>query len=273
MPSGRISVAASRKPAAQAPAARRSGSWWGSVSPQVPSASTRLAAIGASGINLVRRSLIVTTPSRTTRDASSSAAAISLRAPWRRTSPLRRGCSARSNPFSHGGASPADRAADPARALHAGGRPGAAAHAERGEHDWNDQYPDHDDGPVQPRLPPTHEDRRWEERQRKEAVPSGPRRCRRSVHAARPLQLPDADRDPGVRPDRLRDLRRPGTLRATRRNARDLRDPVRRLGQAQPDRKAGGPDRDRAGRREETAEEEEEALGLQLARDQLQLEQ
>src|SRR5262245_34587619 len=87
MPSGRISAAASRKPPAPAPAASRPGSWCGASAAMRASASARPAIRGPSGISLVRRSLSVTTPSRTMSEASSSAAAISLEAPWRQTSP------------------------------------------------------------------------------------------------------------------------------------------------------------------------------------------
>src|SRR5262245_4317759 len=87
MPSGRTIAAASRKPAAPPPAARRSGSSEGTVSAHTPSTSARQASSGASGIDLLRRSLSVTTRGRITSAASSGATAISLRAPWRRTSP------------------------------------------------------------------------------------------------------------------------------------------------------------------------------------------
>src|SRR5512132_2445723 len=123
MPSGLISAAASRNPPALTQARSRPGTAPGSEIRQTGIATSSPASMARSGTRRVRRSLTVTTPSSATREASSTAAAISLRAPWLRSSPP-----------TDGGATPADRDAGPAGHLDPGGGAGPAALASRRDH-------------------------------------------------------------------------------------------------------------------------------------------
>src|SRR4051794_33571345 len=241
MPLGRITAATSRKPAAPAAAARRSDSPAGSVSAQTPSANARQTASGPSGMSLVRRSLTVTTPSRRTSEALSIAAAISLRAPWRPSSPLQ---------IPDGGQTPPDRDADPARALDPGGRPRAPADTQRRNDEHDEHHAIRRDRADRPGRHPAARGGnhgRWQE------VPGRSRPRRRSVHAAGPVPPSERDRDPRVWPGRVRNGRYAGSVRAAAERPGNVRDPLRRI------RQAGGADRGGAAHGEE---EEADEKGL-----------
>src|SRR4051794_5904457 len=163
IPSGRIRAAARRKPPAATPASRRSGNPPGLERVHTGSATARPTASAPSGTSRVRRSLTATTPRRATRETSSTATAISLRAPWSPPSPP------------DGRPPPADRDAGAAGALDPCRRSGATARAAWRHHDRGDvdaAVPEHDD--AHPTCGPLFESA---DRGRREEDSRGGRAC------------------------------------------------------------------------------------------------